>query len=167
MVERLIPDPGFAGDTGTADPELESALAAYAQGDLTHGGVLMLLQDARLLVPVVAMLGEVEYDDRGLAHDKTSDMAVVLVQGADGRRALLAFTSTETLTRWDNQARPVPVSARLAAQAAIQDEAAAVVVDIAGPSTLVVEAEDLGALATGLRLTQVGDRAAWIGPQQH
>ena len=164
MVERLIPDPGFAGDTGTADPELESALAAYAQGDLTHGGVLMLLQDARLLVPVVAMLGEVEYDDRGLAHDKTSDMAVVLVQGADGRRALLAFTSTETLTRWDNQARPVPVSARLAAQAAIQDEAAAVVVDIAGPSTLVVEAEDLGALATGLRLTQVGDRAAWIGP---
>ena len=164
MVERLIPDPGFAGDTGTADPELESALAAYAQGDLTHGGVLMLLQDARLLVPVVAMLGEVEYDDRGLAHDKTSDMAVVLVQGADGRRALLAFTSTETLTRWDNQARPVPVSARLAAQAAIQDEAAAVVVDIAGPSTFVVEAEDLGALATGLRLTQVGDRAAWIGP---
>ena len=166
-MERLIPDPGFAGDTGTADPELESALAAYAQGDLTHGGVLMLLQDARLLVPVVAMLGEVEYDDRGLAHDKTSDMAVVLVQGADGRQALLAFTSTETLTRWDNQARPVPVSARLAAQAAIQDEAAAVVVDIAGPSTLVVEAEDLGALATGLRLTQVGDRAAWIGPQPH
>ena len=167
MVERLIPDPGFAGDTGTADPELESALAAYAQGDLTHGGVLMLLQDARLLVPVVAMLGEVEYDDRGLAHDKTSYMAVVLVQGADGRQALLAFTSTETLTRWDNQARPVPVSARLAAQAAIQDEAAAVVVDIAGPSTLVVEAEDLDALATGLRLTQVGDRAAWIGPQPH
>jgi len=165
VVERLIPDPGFAGDTGTADPELESALAAYAQGDVSHGEVLLLLQDARLLVPVVAVLGEVEHDERGLAHDKTSDMAVVLVQGADGRVALLAFTSTDALSRWNNEARPVPVAAGLAAQAAVQDDAAAAVVDIAGPSTLVIEGEDLTALAAGWRLTRWGDRTAWIGPQ--
>lgn len=164
MVERPIPDPGFAGDTGAADPTLESALAAYARGDGTHADALMVLQDTRLLVPVVAMLGEVEYDERGLAHDKSSDMAVVLVQGADGRTALLAFTSTDALTRWNRDARPVPVAAPLAARAARQDAAAAIVVDIAGPSSLVIEGEDLDALAAGWRLTRAGGRLAWIGP---
>ena len=96
----------------------------------------MALQDARLLVPVVAMLGEVEYDDRGLAHDKTSDMAAVLMQGADGRLALLAFTSTAALAAWNPEARPVPVAAKLAAQSAVQEEAAAMVIDVAGPTTL-------------------------------
>lgn len=163
-MERLIPDPGFAGDAGTADAAVAAALAAYSGGTATHGDVLLVLQDSRLLVPVVAILGEVEYDDRGLAHDKTSDMAAVLVRGADERLALLAFTSTDTLSQWNPGARPVPVAARIAARAAVQDEAAAVVVDIAGPSTLVVEGEDLTALAAGWRLTRLGQRTAWIGP---
>ena len=165
MVERLIPDPGFAGVTVTADPALAAALAAYAEGETTHGDVLLVLQDARLLVPVVAMLGEVEIDERGLAHDKTSDMAVVLIQRPDGRVGLLAFTSTDSQARWNSEARPVPVGAALAAQAAVQDEAAAMVVDIAGPSTLVIEGEDLRALAAGWRLTSLGGRTAWIGPR--
>ena len=94
---RTIPDPGFAGDAGAADPDLVAALAAYEQDPSdaeAHHEVLALLQDTRLLVPVVALLGEVEYDDDGLAHDKTSDMAAVLMTGRDGRTALLAFTGT-------------------------------------------------------------------------
>ena len=59
------------------------------------------LQDARLLVPVVALLGEVEHDEQGLAHDKTSDMAAVLMKGRDGRTALLAFTGTASLQAWN------------------------------------------------------------------
>lgn len=161
-VERLIPDPGFAGDTGEADAALAAGLAAYARQESSHGDVLFALQDARLLVPVVAMLGEVEYDERGLAHDKTSDMAAVLMRGADGRLALLAFTSTETLARWNPEARPVPVVARLAAQSAVQEDAAALVVDIAGPTTFVVEGDDVRALASGYRLARVGDRTAWL-----
>ena len=164
LVERHIPDPGFAGDTGAADPALAAAQKAYARGDGTHGDVLRALQDARLLVPVVAMLGEVEYDEQGLAHDKTSDMAAVLMQGADGRLALLAFTSTDALARWNPDARPVPVAARLAAQSAVQDEAAALLVDVAGPGTLVIEGDDLTALAAGWRLARVGEQTAWIGP---
>ena len=164
-VERLIPDPGFAGDTGAADVALAAALAAYTRGTATHGEALLVLQDCRLLVPVVAMLGEVEYDDRGLAHDKTSDMAAVLMQGADGRLALLAFTSTEALACWNPDARPVPVVPRLAAQSAVQEEAAALVIDIAGPTTYVIEGEDLTALASGWRLARVGGRTAWLaGP---
>lgn len=161
-VERLIPDPGFAGDTGDADAALAAALAAHARHETSHGDVLLALQDARLLVPVVAMLGEVEYDERGLAHDKTSDMAAVLMRGADGRLALLAFTSTETLASWNPEARPVPVVAKLAAQSAVQEEAAALVLDIAGPATYVIEGDDLTALAAGYRLARVGDSTAWL-----
>lgn len=162
-MERHIPDPGFAGDTGEADASLAAALAAYARNELSHGGVLLALQDARLLVPVVAMLGEVEYDDQGLAHDKTSDMAAVLMQGGDGRLALLAFSSLGALTAWNPEARPVPVAVRLAAQSAVQEEAAALVLDVAGPTTLVVEGDDLVALAAGWRRALVGDRTVWLG----
>ena len=48
-------------------------------------------------MPVVALLGEVEYDDAGLARDKSSDMATVLLTAPDGRRALLAFSGMEAM----------------------------------------------------------------------
>jgi hypothetical protein len=167
-VERHIPDPGFAGDDGTADPRVRSALAVLAEEPATYGVALLALQDARLLVPVVAILGEVEVDEHGLAHDKTSDMAAVLMTGADGRRALLAFTGSDSLAAWDAGARPVPVPARLAAQSAVQDGAAALVVDIAGPATAVVEGDDLTRLAAGWRVVRLqgdrGDQLGWIGP---
>jgi hypothetical protein len=167
-VERHIPDPGFAGDDGTADPALRAALALLVAEPTTYGDALLALQDARLLVPVVAVLGEVEVDEHGLTHDKTSDMAAVLMTGADGRRALLAFTGSDSLATWDAGARPVPVPTRLAAQSAVQDGAAALVVDIAGPATAVVEGDDLTRLAAGWRVVRLqdgrGDQLGWIGP---
>lgn len=161
---RNIPDPGFAGDAGEADPELAALLRQHAAGSASSGEVLARLQDCRLLVPVVAVLGEVEYDEQGLAHDKTSDMAAVLVQSAQGRTGLLSFTSTETLQQWDPEARPVPVPARTAAVAALQDGAAALLVDLAGPARFVVSGEDLDRLAAGWRLVGVGEGHGWIGP---
>ena len=125
---------------------------------------LAAVRESRLLVPVVAVLGEVEVDERGLAHDKTSDMATVLLQGADGRMALLAFSGMPALQAWDPEARPVPVTARTAAQAALQDGAAAIVVDVAGPATFVVEGQDLEGLAQGWTLARVGGRSAWVTP---
>jgi len=148
---RTIPDPGFAGDLGEADPGLARALEVFdrSPGDVeAHRAVLTRLQGIRLLVPVVALLGEVEHDEHGRAHEKTSDMAAVLMKGRDGRTALLAFTSAETLGQWDPQARPVPVTARQAAQAAIQDQASALLLDVAGPVMFVVEGAELRALAT-------------------
>lgn len=160
---RQIPDPGFRDDDGSADPALAAALTSYAGGGALVE-VLGALQHSRLLVPVVAVLGETDVDEHGLTHDKTSDMAAVLLTGADGRMALLAFTSLEALAAWDPGARPVPVPATLAALSAVQEEAAALVVDVAGPATLVVEGEDLTALAAGWRLVRAGDRSGWIRP---
>jgi hypothetical protein len=162
---RTVPDPGFPGDSGEAAAAVAAALAAYAAGSGSHVDALAAVRGARLLVPVVAVLGEAETDERGLTHEKTSDMATVLLQGADGRMALLAFTGTAALRAWDPDARPVPVTARTAAQAALQDDAAAIVVDVAGPSTFVVEGEDLRGLAHGWALARVGGRSAWIAPE--
>jgi hypothetical protein len=159
---RSIPDPGFAGDDGAASARLAAALSTYATDrDRLHSATLAVLQHSRLLVPVVAILGEVEYDEPWLAHDKTSDMATVLMRGRDGRTALLAFTGTEALHRWDPKARPVPVPAAKAAEAARHDGAAAIVVDVAGPVKFVVEEEDLGALADGYTLLDVDGRYGW------
>jgi hypothetical protein len=165
---RTIPDPGFAGDRGEPGAALSAALAAYAAGTGSQVDALAAVRTSRLLVPVVAVLGEVEVDDQGpghhRAHDKTSDMATVLLQGADGRMALLAFSGMPALQAWDPEARPVPVTARTAAQAALQDGAAAIVVDVAGPATFVVEGQDLEGLAQGWTLARVGGRSAWVTP---
>ncbi len=160
---RSIPDPGFAGDDGSADPALRTALTAYAADSARRASpVLSVLQHTRLLVPVVAVLGEVEHDEKGLAHDKTSDMATVLMRGRDGRMALLAFTGNDSLQQWDPQARPVPVSAKDAAAAALHDGAEALLVDVAGPVLFVVEGEDLRSLAAGDTLVDLAGRAAWV-----
>jgi len=159
-----ILESSFPGDTGEQSAAVGAALAAYAADVGAYPQALAAVQASRLLVPVVALLGEVEYDERGLAHDKSSDMAAVLLQGKDGRMALLAFTGAAQLAAWDPEARPVPVPAQVAAQSAIQDGAAALVVDIAGPVALVVEGDDLLGLASGWTLAQVDGRSAWLRP---
>ena len=158
----------FPDDTGDDDPRLRAALTAYdAAPDPEHRRALLpacleALQGARLLVPVVAVLGEVEVGEDGLARDKSSDMAAVLLTGRDGRTALLSFSHTAAMQAWDPAARPVPVRAQLAAQAAIQEGAAALLVDVAGPSRLVVEGVDLEGLARGWRLARVGGQVGWV-----
>ena len=165
-LERILAAPAYPDDTGEADPVVTAALAAHDGDPTSYAGALGALQASRVLVPVVAILGEVDYDEQGLAHDKTSDMAAVLLTGRDGRLALLAFTSTETMGRWDPQARPVPVATRLAAQSALQNQAAALLVDVAGPHTFVLEGDDLDAVARGWTLADLGGRAAWIRPPE-
>ncbi|MBO0842276.1 MAG: SseB family protein [Nocardioides sp.] len=153
---------GFPGDDGETAPAVAQALQTYAAKELSYGKVLATLADARVLVPVVAVLGEVEVDEAGLAHDKTSDMATVLLTGADGRQALLGFTGMTTMRAWQADARPVPVTLRDAAKAAIQDGADAIVLDLAGPVPFAIEGEDLQRLAEGWALTFIGDRSAWV-----
>lgn len=164
MRDRDLLAPEFPDDHGAADEPLATALAALAAGTGSGHDVLAALIRARVLVPVVATLGELELDEHGRAHDKSADMATVLITGEDGRRALLAFTSMATLEAWQADARPVPVSARDAATAAIQDGAEAIVLDLAGPVLFPVEGGDLVALASGWELTRVGTGSAWIRP---
>ena len=159
-----ILESSFPDDTGAQSPEVARALAAHAADPSTFPRLVQAIAASRLLVPVVALLGEVEYDDHGLAHDKSSDMAAVLLQGADGRMALLAFTGTEQLTAWNPEARPVAVTAKAAAMSAVAEEASALVIDIAGEATVVIEGQHLAGLAGGWTLVEVDGEYGWLRP---
>lgn len=134
MANKNIPDPGFSDDDGSADPRLTAALAAWSEDRAKEPEVLAALKGARLLVPVVAVLGEVETDpETGLKREKTSDMAVPTLRAGD-RRALPAFTSIASLALWDPAARPVAVPLHQALAAAAHEKADTVVLDLAAPS---------------------------------
>ncbi|MEU0004883.1 SseB family protein [Streptomyces sp. NPDC006314] len=158
MANKNIPDPGFSDDDGSADPRLSAALAAWAEDRSALGPVLEALKGARLLVPVVAVLGEVEEGGReggeapskggGLRREKTSDMAVPTLK-AGRRTALPAFTSTDSLARWDPEARPVAVPLHQALEAAAHEKADTVVLDLAGPVPFELTGPALLALAEG------------------
>jgi hypothetical protein len=145
-----LAEPAFPGDDGTVHPAL-----AEAFGDDTR--VLAVLGGVRVFVPVVALLG-----DAPAGTDKEADMAAVLMTGADGRNALLAFSSVATMAAWDADARPVPVWGRAAARAALDEGASAMLLDLGSPTFTVVETADVEHLAAGHRLVSTDAGAAWV-----
>ena len=147
---RSLAAPQFPGDDGSADPVLTAAF-----GD--DIAVLQALPDVRVFVPIVALLGETP-----AAGDKNADMAAVLMTGADGRQALLAFSSIAAMAAWDPKARPVPILGKDAAQATLDEGAAAMLLDLAGPTFTVVETDDVQHLAAGHRLTRTAAGQAWV-----
>lgn len=135
---RYLAGPAFPDDDGSADPALR-VLLARPKASLVEG-----LRNGRLLVAIVAVADEV--DETG--GDKSSHMAVVSMISASGEKGLLAFTGIDSMARWDPAARPVPVSGVAAAQAALDDGARALVIDVLGPARAVISGPDLVALAT-------------------
>jgi hypothetical protein len=144
---RTLSPHGFESDDGTAPRALVTALE---DGDTQ--AILSALAGARLLVPVVAVLGEsepVSAEPGALYADKSADMALVTLKAPDGRAALPVFTSVETMAAWDASARPVPVESRRAALSAVDEGCSLLVIDPAGPATAVLPRPALWALAQG------------------
>ncbi len=127
-------------DDGTADAALRAALA---DPNADRGRLARVLRAAPLLASVVAVLDDT--DEHG--GDKDSHMAVVSMVNERGERGLLAFTGIDSLAAWNPLARPVPALGRDIARSAIADGAAAVVIDVAGPSRVVIAGQDLEILA--------------------
>ncbi|MFJ3649065.1 SseB family protein [Streptomyces murinus] len=149
MERKNIPDPGFAGDDGSPEPRLAAALTAWsaAPSGTAETELLALLADARLLVPIVAVLGETETGPDGRKGEKTSDMAVATLRLPDGRRGLPAFTSLDALARWRPDARPAPVPACKAVEAAWHAGAETLLIDLSGPVFYALSGAALRAVA--------------------
>jgi hypothetical protein len=115
-----------AEDTGGPDPEL---VAALQSADVPS--IRRQLLRSRVLVPIVAM-GE---------ESTGAEMAVPRLIGTDGRHALPIFSSYDALRRWRPDTRPVPMPGEQAIAAAMGEGYDAVILDVAGPITHVIEIE--------------------------
>lgn len=145
---RTLSGGGFADDHGQADPVLREVLSNL--GDSADAAaerrLLGLVAAARWLVPAVAVPVDPdrpapEHRHHGHSHDghgppatagrPATEMSAVTLTGPDGRRAMLVFSGLDALAEWDPAARPVPVSAQTAAQAAVSEGCDVLVVDVA------------------------------------
>ena len=146
---RSLSGTGFDADDGTADPSLMDALARGRAHPSAEADVRLVraAAAARWLVPVVAVVDEEATGGHGHTVDQRTDMAVVTLTASDGRRALPLFTSARALAAWDPAARPVPVSAARAAQAAVTEGCQVAVVDLGGEAPTELRPSMLWALA--------------------
>ena len=146
---RALTSTGFDDDQGGADPELMAALdEVHARPSAESDARLVrAAAAARWLVPVVAVLDHADDGAHGHTVDHRTEMAVVTLIAPDGRRALPVFTSAAALAAWDADARPVPVTAARAAQAAVAEGCAVAVVDLGGPVPTELRPSMLWALA--------------------
>lgn len=131
---RTLTGTGFDDDTGEADAHLRALLARGVDTPDREKDLVAAVAAARLLVPIVAVAADtVPHPDSGLLTDAASDMAAVTLTAPDGARALPVFTGVESLAAWDPKARPVPVTAQRAAQAAVQEGCHVIVLDPPAP----------------------------------
>lgn len=146
----FTPNP-HAGDDGSADPALLSALEAFHAGDADARGVVEAYRTARLLIPLVAEKGDHGVGAHGLEVDKTQELSIVTVAAPDGRKVLPVFTSVAALQRWDATARPVPADGRRTALAAAAEGTELIVLDAASETEFVLRRPAVWAIAQGER----------------
>jgi hypothetical protein len=151
----------WAGDRGEPDAAVRSALAAAAAsaGTEEYLAAVAALCGARLLLPIVASGDE---NGEGPDPDRHAEMAAVMMTSASCQTGMLAFTGLDALLAFDPKARPVPCTIDEVAATAVQSQAHAVVVDVAGPYPLILEAGLIAELAAGRRLVAVDGGWGWL-----
>ncbi len=147
---RTLATPGaaFAGDHGDPDPRVRNLLAGVTDAG-SYARAVAALCGTRLLMPVVATGKE--------GPDDPAELAAVMLTSASGETGLLAFTGIDSLSAWDAGARPVPCTLDEVAATAVETGSVAILVDVAGPSRLVLDDPLIGELAAGRRLVELAD----------
>lgn len=148
------PNASFAGDTGAPDPVLRAIMADAYAGGSAYPRAVAALCTARLLLPIVAT-GD-EHGD-GPDPNRHAEMAAVLMRSAAGEKGVVVFTGIDLFTAWRPDARPVPCTLDDVAATAVETASAAIVVDVNGPSPLVIEGDVVAELAAGRRLVELED----------
>lgn len=134
-----------ADDDGTAPEHLIEAIRRFRARELGEADVVDALRSSRLLIPLVAHLGEDGLNEH--CHDKTQELSIVTVVGPDGRTVLPAFTSVAAMSAWNPGARPIPVQALRVALAAASEQTDLVVVDATSATEFVIRRPALWAMA--------------------
>ena len=168
---RSLDETAFADDDGLAPPALIDALRRFRARETGEEGVIDAFRSARLLIPLVTVLGAenpagaaetaradadadaaaaadaTEVGAHGLRVDKTQELSIITVAGPDGRAVLPVFSSAAALRAWNAQARPVPADAVRVALAAAHENTDLVVLDPTADTEFVVRRPALWAIA--------------------
>ena len=120
-------------DKGDADPALLALLQSKADG--FEKIVINRLMNSRLIGAIIAK------------KDENVEMMQALFSSNDGRVAMPVFTSLDELTKWNKEARPLPLIANDFAQQTIDQELDAIIVDIASNHRFVIKGYMLNCLA--------------------
>ena len=148
----------YRGDNGEADPELLRAIGEFQAGNLGPEQVLKAIGQARLLIPLVANLGESGEGAHGHQVDKSADLSIVTVLTPDNQRALPVFSSVAAMTFWNPEARPVPNDGRRVALAAASEGNTRLVLDPMSETEFVVRRPGIAAIAQDL---------PWLSPSDN
>lgn len=141
-----------AADDGSMPDALAAALDRFRAGDGGQAEVVRAFAQARLLIPLVAELGDGddELGPAGLRVDKSQELSIVTVAGPDGRKVLPVFGSVAAMARWNPLARPVPADGVRVALAAADDGTDLVVLDPGSPTEFVLRRPAVWAVARSL-----------------
>jgi hypothetical protein len=137
-------------DDGSAPEKLVEALRRFRSRELGEAEVVTALRDSRLLIPLVAVLGDTGHNDHGHLVDKSQELSIVTVAGPDGRTVMPVFTSVTAMAAWNPRARPVPADAVRVALAAASEGTELVVLDPTSPTEFVLRRPALWSIAQGL-----------------
>ena len=147
---RAFEPNNFANDDGSADAALISAIEALRSDTGSVEAVVDAFRSARLLVPLLAKLGESEMGQHGQVVDKSAELSIVTVETPDQQNGLPVFSSVESMKTWNADARPVPVDAVKAALAAAQEGNTRIILDAGSPTEFVIRRPAIAAVAQGL-----------------
>jgi len=120
-------------DKGQSDPVLLALL--QNKGNDYEKLVFNRLKNSRLIGAIVAK------------KDENVEMMQALFSSNDGKVAMPVFTSLDELTKWNKEARPIPLVAHDFAQQAIDQELDALILDIASDHRFVIQGYMLRCLA--------------------
>jgi hypothetical protein len=135
-----------SGDDGSAPEALRVALERFRSGAGGQPEVVDAVRDSRLLIPLLAELGETGTNEAGRTVDKSQELSIVTVAAPDGRTAMPVFSSVDTMRVWNPAARPVPAAGTRVALAAVAEGTDLVVVDPGSPGSFVLRRPALWAI---------------------
>ena len=151
---RAFNENPFADDDGSARPELVNAIREFHEtGDASK--VFSEFSKSRLLIPLLADLGESEEGAHGQTIDKSADLSIVNVETPDGQIGLPVFSSVDTMQRWNSTARPVPSDAIRVALAAASEGNTRIILDPGSETEFAFRRAAIAAMA---------QQQSWIPP---
>lgn len=147
----------FASDNGQTPEKLVPVLA---DNPVDKSALVKALHGQRLLIPLVAELGETAQGPHGKLVEKSADLAIVAVSTPDNQSAIPAFTSVAELAAWNKSGRPVPVSAEKVCLAAVAEGHNRVVINPAGQK-IALRRPQLAAIAQSLSW-EPPHKSSWV-----